>query len=196
MYLLDETLGAPCTTKKRALCDTFFKNHERKRVLEMNLRYLQNMPIYCPLRKYKLSTFLDYCYTFVIAHDFFTLKSMFGAWYKCAQNFLALNLTIIFIKPFTDNHVPSSMKYYFSIKLFLWNTSPLAYKTWCITDLLIQQLFVSYISLQMQPSPVTLCCGVVSYLIFMLFVLSTWNKVMANSLVFQSCLIHTDSFIP
>ena len=57
--------------KKLAPLDTFLRDHEPNRVSEMNLNYLQNMPIYHLSRKYKLliRSFLEYCYTVVFVHD-------------------------------------------------------------------------------------------------------------------------------
>ena len=56
-----------CTTtvKKRAPRDTFVRNHEPHRLPETSRSYLQNMPIYFPSGKYKLTirSFLEYCYT-------------------------------------------------------------------------------------------------------------------------------------
>ena len=59
--------------KKLAPLDTFLRDHEPNRVSEMNLNYLQNMPIYHLSRKYKLliHSFLQYCYTVVFLHDIY-----------------------------------------------------------------------------------------------------------------------------
>ena len=43
------------TSKKRVPRDTFFRNHEPNRVLEMSLSYWRNKPISYPSEKYKLS---------------------------------------------------------------------------------------------------------------------------------------------
>ena len=85
------------------------------------------------------------------------------------------------------------MKHYFSIKHFLLNTSSLfwtAFKTWLNTDWLTQQAFISDIpSSQMHSSPTT-DNSVSSFNFYVIFVLSTGNKVLANSLLYQGCLIH------
>ena len=108
------------------------------------------------------------------------------AWYCAAQKkwlvhdtnvqtiFSALNLTIIFIKPFTCvNLYPFSMKYYFSIKHFL-----IKHITTDIYDLMDYWLTDSENILKWPP--ITLWQII---LIFMLFILSTGNKVLANSLL-------------
>ena len=81
VYILEYFRCYACSTKKRAPRYTFFKNHELNCVPYMSISYLENMPIYCPLRKYKLSvrSFLDYCYSIVFVHDIVPLKRMFGA---------------------------------------------------------------------------------------------------------------------
>ena len=124
MYLVDWNFRChACTTKKHAPHDMFFRNHELNHVTEIRLRYLQNMPVYYPSRKYKLSmcSFLAYCYTIVFVHDIVPLKMMLGTWYH-------MNLTTFHLQQ--HNLYPSSMKYYFSIDLFLWNVPSVAFKTW------------------------------------------------------------------
>ena len=127
------------------------------------------------------------------------LKRMFGD-RNVHKTFSALNLTIICIKPFTSNNTTFSsillkcwMKHYFSIKHCLLNTSSLfrtAFKTWLNTDWLTQQAFISDIpSSQMHSSPTT-DNSVSSFNFYVIFVLSTGNKVLANSLLYQGCLIH------
>ena len=66
--------------KKHAPRDMFFRNHNLNHVTEIRLRYLQNMPVYYPSRKYKLliSSFLAYCNTIVLVHDIVPLKMMLG----------------------------------------------------------------------------------------------------------------------
>ena len=87
-----------CTTKmeKPSPCHTFFRNHEPNRVPETSLSYLQNMSIYFPSVKYKLSirSLLE-CYTIVLVCHFFFVplnKRMFGAWEKSAHNFFSPEL--------------------------------------------------------------------------------------------------------
>ena len=90
--LLNETDCHAGTTKKRAPCDTFFRNHELDRVHEINRSCsLQNMSIYYHSGKHKPSTcyFLDYYNPMDFVHSIVFLKTMFGAWYKFAQNFLS-----------------------------------------------------------------------------------------------------------
>ena len=100
-----------CTTKKHALCDIFFffKNHESwtKQIvyLKWALANLQNMTIYYPSEKYKLSicSFSEYyCYQIVFVHfnNFVLLKKMFGAWHKCVQNFFSPELESNFYQVF------------------------------------------------------------------------------------------------
>ena len=100
------------------------------------------------------------------------------------KTFSALILTIISTKLFACKNTTFSVsfliiKYYFSIKHFLLNTSshPLAaLKSWCNTKWLIHQTFVNAILSQMHPYPLTLWRA---FLIFLLFVLSTGNKALA-----------------
>ena len=74
---------------------------------ELNLSYLQKMPIYYPSGKYKLSNcfFLDYSYIILFVHGISRPSQKyvwFGAWHKQrAQFFSAMNLTM-FIKLFTS----------------------------------------------------------------------------------------------
>ena len=69
--LLRFLVHASSTEKKRALCDTFFRNREPNRVTEINLSYLQNMLIYYPSGEYELSIHFfkeEYCYRIVFVH--------------------------------------------------------------------------------------------------------------------------------
>ena len=73
-----------CNTKvkKRALRDTFFRNHEPNRVPETSLSSLQNM-FWFPSAKYKLSirSFLEYCYIIVLRRTILRApQRVFGAW--------------------------------------------------------------------------------------------------------------------
>ena len=80
--LLNETYYHAGTTKKRAPCDTFFRNHELDRVHEINRSCsLQNMSIYYHSGKHKPSTcyFLDYYNPMDFVHSIMFLKTMFGA---------------------------------------------------------------------------------------------------------------------
>ena len=88
-----------------------------------------------------------------------------------------LNLTIICIKPFI-------------LKVLSLD----AFKTWWNSDGLSYQAFINDIPSQMHPSPITLWWFI---LLFVLFVLPTGNKVLANSLygiwvASQGYLIHID----
>ena len=139
-------------------------NHESNRVPEMILSYLQNMSFYYPSGKYKLAI-----HSFFFVHDIVLLKRMFGAWYNVDKIFSALNLTIIFIKPSLSLEVTQSSSFsneiYFSIKLFLLKT--LTIIDWWVNDWLTQQTFISDISSQIHPSPITLYVASHFILIFM-----------------------------
>ena len=94
------------TMKKHAPHDTFFKNHELNRVTEISLSYIQNIPIYCPSGEYKFSVrfFLDYWYTIVFVQYCAPQNDVWWMIQMCTKFCSALNLTIIFIKPFTCNN--------------------------------------------------------------------------------------------
>ena len=89
---------------------------------------------------------------------FAPLKRIFGVWYKCSQNFFNIKFDDNFYQAFhlCNNLKSFSMRYYFSVKLFLLNTPSLAFKVWWITDWLSQRAFISDIPSQMHPSPITL----------------------------------------
>ena len=83
--------------KNRLPPDIFFRSLEPNRVPEMSLSYLQSMPTYYPLEKFKFSicSFLKYCHTTVFVDDIsYPSKNVDKI---CS----ALNLTIICIKLFT-----------------------------------------------------------------------------------------------
>ena len=69
----------------------------------MSPSYLQNVQIYYPSGKYKLSirSFLGYCHTIVFVHNIMPLKRMFDAWYKYAQNFFIPEFDHNFCHAFT-----------------------------------------------------------------------------------------------
>ena len=118
-----------CTTKKSAPCDTFFRNHKswtNKIVyLEWALANLQNISIYYPSGKYKHSicSFSEYyCYKTVFMHNICApLKDIWCIHDTSVHKILlALNLTIIFIKPLTCNKTTF---------IFLSNTLSLTFET-------------------------------------------------------------------
>ena len=120
------------------------------------------------------------------AHYFEPLIKMFGAWNPRRDTnlhkiFSALNLAIIFIKPFTCIIMP--LLSFFNKILFVHLTFSFKHvhhywhllKTWCITmtdwtdDTASTHAFISDIPSQMHPSPIIMWQVI---LIFMLFVLS------------------------
>ena len=114
--LLRFLVHASSTEKKRALCDTFFRNREPNRVTEINLNYLQNMLIYYPSGEYELSTRSfkeEYCYRIVFVHKGCLVHDR-----KEHTFFSALNLTMICFSFSRNNTIfsVSFSNYYFSIK--------------------------------------------------------------------------------
>ena len=97
--------------KKRVPSDNFFRSHEPNCVPEMNLNHMQNMSIYYPSGKYKLSvrSFIECCYIIVFVHynsEFVRHKRMVWCMIeKQPKYFRALNLKIIFINSFTCNNI-------------------------------------------------------------------------------------------
>ena len=99
-----------CTRKKRARCDTvsFLRNHESRTKQIMYLKWalanFQNMSIYYPSGKYKLSirsfSGYHYCYKIIFLHIILCPSKKCFVHDNVHKVFSALNLIIIFMKAF------------------------------------------------------------------------------------------------
>ena len=173
MWLVEQDVRCHvCTTRKHAPRDTFFRNHKLNHVSEMSLSYLQNMSIYYPSGKYKLSicSFLEYCYTIVFVSDILSRKMMFGAWYICAQNYFNPESDTNFYQAFhlqEHNLYPSAMKYFSSITLFLSNRLSVTLTMW-LDGSLIDWMIIDWLTHKSYSFPNASICksSVTSYFNF------------------------------
>ena len=141
-------------TKNRVPCDTFSRYHEPIVYLKWALAICETCQFITVQENitFQFDPFFKYCFTIVFVHISCSLKGCLLHDRNVHDIFSALNLAVVCIKPFTCNSTTFS---------------------------LTQHAILSYIPYQMHSPSVTLWWVI---LIFMLFVLSSGNKVQANSL--------------